>query len=68
LLQQDKMKICDNDFFYSRTVHLDIIRGFYLPTDAQENCFLKNIKIYVKTAPTCFSLITIIRERIIRAC
>jgi hypothetical protein len=26
---------------------------------------LKNIKIYVKTAPTCFGSITIIRERII---
>jgi len=44
------------------------IRVFYLPTDAQESCFKKNIKIYIKTAPTCFSLITIIRERIIRAC
>jgi hypothetical protein len=29
---------------------------------------LKNIKIYIKTAPTCFGLITIIRERIIWAC
>jgi hypothetical protein len=40
---------------------------FYLPTDAQENCFKKNIKIYIKTAPTCFGLITISRERTIRA-
>jgi hypothetical protein len=38
---------------------------FYLPTDAQESCFKKNIKIYIKTAPTYFGLITIIRERII---
>jgi hypothetical protein len=53
------------DFFHSRTVHLDINRVFYLPTDAQENCFKKDIKIYIKTAPTCFGLITIIRERII---
>jgi len=38
-------------------VPLDIIRVFYLPTDApQENCFKKNIKIYIKTAPTCFGL------------
>ena len=51
--------------FHSRTVHLDIIKVFYLPTDAQENCFKKNIKIYIKTAPTCFGAITIIRERII---
>jgi hypothetical protein len=41
---------------------------FYLPTDAQEKCFKRNIKIYIKTAPTWFGLITIIRERTIRAC
>jgi len=41
-----------------------IIRVFCLPTDAQENCFKKNIKIYIKTAPTYFSLVTI-RESII---
>jgi hypothetical protein len=45
---------------------------FYPPTDAQLNC-LKNtfeiyIKIYIKTAPTCFVAITIISDRIIRAC
>jgi len=56
------------DFFYSRTVHLEIIKVFYLPTDAQENCFKKNIKIYIKTVPTCFGAITIIRERLIWAC
>jgi len=28
----------------------------------------KNTEIYIKTAPTCFGFITIIRERIIRAC
>jgi len=37
---------------------------FYLPTDAQENCFKKNIKIYIKTAPTCFGTIIIIRKHI----
>jgi len=26
-------------FFHSSTMHLDIIKVFYLPTDAQENCF-----------------------------
>jgi hypothetical protein len=41
-----------------------VIRVFYLPTDAQEGCF-KDIKIYIKTVPTCFGLITIIRERVI---
>jgi hypothetical protein len=40
--------------FHSRAVHLDIIRAFYLSTDAQENCFKKNVKICIKTAPTCF--------------
>jgi hypothetical protein len=46
-------------------VHLSIIQVFYLPTDAPENCFKKNIKIYIKTAPTRFGAITIIRQRII---
>jgi hypothetical protein len=34
------------------------IKVFYLPTYAQENCFKKNIKIYIKTAPTCFGAAT----------
>jgi hypothetical protein len=55
-------------FFHSCTVHLDIIKVFYLPTDAQDNWFKKNIKIFSKTAPTCFGALTIIRERIIQAC
>jgi len=44
-------------------VHLDIIKVFlYSPTDAQVN-FLKNnfkvyIKIYIKTAATCFGAVT----------
>jgi hypothetical protein len=50
--------------FHSRTVHLEIIKVL-LPTDAQESCFKRNIKIYIKTAPTCFGVITIIRERTI---
>jgi len=33
------------------------------PTDAQENFYKRNIKIYIKTDPTCFDVITIIRER-----
>jgi hypothetical protein len=35
----------------------------FLPTDAQEKCFKKSITIYIKTAPTCFGVITIVRER-----
>jgi hypothetical protein len=30
-----------------------------LPTDAQENCFKRNIKIYIKTAATCFGVIIV---------
>jgi hypothetical protein len=41
------------------------LKVFYLPADAQENCFKKNIKIYIKTAPACFGAVTIIWERII---
>jgi hypothetical protein len=42
-------------------------QSFYVPTDVQEFCFKRNIKIYIKNAPTCFGLITIIRERAIWA-
>jgi hypothetical protein len=49
-------------------VYLDIIKVFYLPTDAQVNSLKNNfkicIKIDIKTAPTRFGAITIIRERI----
>jgi hypothetical protein len=48
--------------------HLDIIKVFYSPTDAQVNCLKNNFKIYIETAPAFFGAITIIRERIIRAC
>jgi hypothetical protein len=42
-----------------------VMKVVYLPTDAQQNWFKKKLKIYVKTAPTCFGAITIIKERII---
>jgi hypothetical protein len=45
-------------------VHLDIIKVFKLPTDAQENFFKQNIKIYIETAPACFGANTIVRERV----
>jgi hypothetical protein len=51
---------------------LVFFKVFYSPTDAQVNCLQNNFKIYIKidikTAPTCFDAIIIIRERIIRAC
>jgi len=28
----------------------------YSPTDAPVSCLKKNIKIYIKTAPTCFGV------------
>ena len=46
------------DNFHSHTVRLDIIKAFYSPTDAQVNCLKNNIKIYIKTAPTCFGAVT----------
>jgi len=47
-------------FFHIHTVHLDIIKVFfYSPTDAQVSCLKKkNIKIYIKTVPTCFGAVT----------
>jgi hypothetical protein len=45
-----------------------ILSKFYSPTDAQENCFKRSIKIHIETAPTCFGVITIIKERTIWAC
>jgi hypothetical protein len=45
---------------------LALSKFFYPPTDAQVNCLKNNfkiyIKIYIKTAPTCFGAITIIRS------
>jgi hypothetical protein len=58
-----KQNFCN---FHIRTVHLDIIKVF-TPSDAQ--VFLKlSFKNYVKTAPSCFGVITIIRERTVGAC
>jgi len=50
--------------FHSCIVQLDIIKVL-LPTDAQNTCFKRSIEIYIKNAPTCFSVITIIREHTI---
>ena len=35
-------------FFYSCTVHLDAIKVFYLPTDAQQSCFKRILKFTLK--------------------
>jgi len=48
-------------YTYSPSKYLDTFKVL-LPTDAQDNCCKSSIKIYIKTAPTCFGVITIIRE------
>ena len=47
--------------FTDLPVRLDIIK-VYQTTDAQENCFKRSVKIYFKTASTCFGVINIIRS------
>jgi hypothetical protein len=51
-----------DSFFYIHTLHLDIIKVFYSPTDEQVNCLKNNVNIYIKidikTAPTCFGAVT----------
>jgi len=44
--------------FHIRTVHLDVIKVLYSPANAHVNCLKYNIKIYIKTAPTCFGAVT----------
>jgi hypothetical protein len=43
-------------------MHIDIIKVFYSPQDAQVDCLKNNfkfcIKIDIKTAPTCFGAVT----------
>ena len=66
------------EFMYLRIVFTYILcllilsKFICLPTDAQLNCLKNNFKIYIKidikTARTCFSVITIIREHTIRSC
>ena len=44
-------------------VNIPYIIKVLSPTDAQDNCFKRSHKIYIKTVPTCFGVITIIRKR-----
>ena len=42
---------------------------FYLPTEAQMSCLKNNIKIYIKTTPTCVGAVTPLSgSALIRAC
>jgi len=44
----NKVKFCKLFIlFHIHTVHLDIIKAFYSPTDAQVNCLRNNFKIYI---------------------
>jgi hypothetical protein len=45
-------------FFHICTVHLDIIKVFYSPANAQVIVFKNNIKIYMKIALTYFGAVT----------
>jgi hypothetical protein len=45
-------------FFHIRTVHLDINKVIFSPTNAQVNRFKNNIKIYITMAATCFGAVT----------
>jgi hypothetical protein len=69
---QSLQNVCFLFHVHTVLLHLDTIKFFYSPTDAQVNCLKNNfkiyIKIYIKTAPTCFGAITIMRERTIRSC
>ena len=39
-------------------MHLDVIKVFYSPTNAQVIVLKNNIKIYIKIAPTCSGAVT----------
>jgi hypothetical protein len=60
--RRQRMKASGHHNFHTHTVHLDIIKVFYSPTDAQVNFLKNNFKIYIKidikTAPTCFGAVT----------
>jgi hypothetical protein len=47
-----------NFLFHIRIIHLDIIKVIYSPMNVQVNCLKSIIKIYIKTAPTCFGAVT----------
>jgi hypothetical protein len=68
---QTSIQSAVNEFtnFHSCTVYLDIIEVLFMSqNDALYIYYIKvniYIKIYIKIAPTCFGLTTILREHII---
>ena len=52
-------EVCNHFFFHNCTMHLDIIKVLFIHQLMHKWVVLKNnIKIYIKTAPTCFGAIT----------
>jgi hypothetical protein len=49
-------------FSHICSVHLDVIKSSFCPTERTNKLLQNNVKIYIKSAPTCFGLTTIIRE------
>jgi hypothetical protein len=39
------VKLIYDTFFHIRTVHLDILKVFYSPTEAQVNSLKRNVKV-----------------------
>jgi hypothetical protein len=66
---EQEIKYCRlHKIFKNQQMH--VVKVFYSQTDALVTCLKNNFKIYIKidikTTPTCFGAVTIIREYIIR--
>jgi len=65
---QHKTTASGSELYVNFILFICVLRycqSFLLPTDVQENYSERSVKIYITitTAPTCFAVITIIRER-----
>jgi len=49
--------------FPTALLRILLLSEVLLPTDAQVNCYKTIIQIYIKSAGTCYGVITVIRER-----
>ena len=65
-LQDLSLPVCNMKYSYNkcsdnihiRNVHVDTIKVYHSPTNAPVSCLKNHIKIYIKTAPTCFGAVT----------
>ena len=57
-----------NIFLFTVVPYILILSKFLFTNWCATELLWKNIKIYIKTTPTCFSAITIIRDRILWIC